>query len=57
MRANDQATKEHIEALEADNDSLRVEVQLLKDELRSWKSMAMVMQADRDCDFHSYISG
>lgn len=49
MRQNDKATKEHIEELEADNDALRVEVQLLKDELRSWKSMAMIMQSDRDC--------
>jgi len=49
MRANDSATKDHIEALEADNDTLRVELELALKELAKWKSMAMVMQSDRDC--------
>jgi hypothetical protein len=49
MRANDEITAEHIESLEADNDALRVELELTKKELESWKKLALIMTADRDC--------
>jgi hypothetical protein len=49
MRANDEVTAEHIESLEADNDALRVELELTKKELESWKKLALIMQSDRDC--------
>jgi hypothetical protein len=47
MRANDEATIEHIEALEADNDALRVEIELLKEELNAYKVYVAQMVSDR----------
>ena len=49
MRANDEATQEHIAEIEADNDALRVELELVTKDRDQWKAFAMVMQSDRDC--------
>ncbi len=48
MRVNDETTKDHIDAIEADNDALRVQVQLLEEEVVSLKVWMQQKFADTE---------
>ncbi len=47
MRANDEVTAEHIEEIESDNDHLRAEVEVLKQEILALKIEFQERFADR----------
>ena len=48
MRANDEVTAEHIEEIESDNDHLRAEVEVLKQELLTLKIQLQQRFSDSD---------
>lgn len=50
MKAYDKEAQEYIESLETDNESLRVELELMIKDRDAWKKHCLIMQADRDCD-------
>jgi len=48
MRANDEVTADYIQSLETDNDHLRMEIVVLKEEIKRLEIEYRLMKCDRE---------